>query len=274
MIRPRPLRCALACLTALLVVTGAGAANSAGSAASATHATEAGPTWASLTPAQQQALAPMQREWSSLGPWRKEKWLEVAARFPKMPLAERVRVQERMTEWARMTPAERTRARIQFQEVRRLPADERQAKWQAYQALPDAERKNLAQRAKPAAKTASGADGRHAASGAARRAAPPAATSHPVTPIVVQAMPGATTTTMSLHRAPAPSRVAGQPHIQATAKDVDPVTLMPRRRIAVPARPASTPSSKAPAAPDPTLATASAASPGHTAASTPASALR
>ena len=40
--------------------------------------------WEALTPAQRQALAPLQRDWPSLDASRQSKWLEVAARFPRM----------------------------------------------------------------------------------------------------------------------------------------------------------------------------------------------
>ena len=125
-----------------------------GSAALA--ASDKGTAWSSLTMQQQQALSPLQRDWTSLDANRRQKWLEVAGHFPAMPSDERQRVQARMAEWARLTPAERSQARLQFQEVRQLPAQERSAKWQAYQALPEAEKKSLAQRAKPPARVASG----------------------------------------------------------------------------------------------------------------------
>ena len=190
--------------------------------------TEQGPAWSKLSVAQQQALAPLQRDWPTIEPNRKQKWLELATRFPTMPVDERQRVQERMAEWARMTPAERTHARLQFKEASQVPADQRQAKWQAYQALSEDERKQLAQRAKRAAKAASvpEAAGRNhaaAASSAADKRAP--ATS----PIVVQAKPGATTSTMTVKaRKPNPAQ-PGMPKIAATAGYVDPATLLPKR---------------------------------------------
>jgi hypothetical protein len=206
-----------------------------GSALAATP--DRSPSWASLTPAQQQALAPLQRDWASIDTNRKQKWLEVATHFPAMPADERARVQQRMAEWARLTPAERANARLQFQEARRLPAEERQARWQAYQALPDDERKKLAQSAKPAAKAASAADSAQKARAAAepnnaKRNMVVPATNTPgrtVAPTVVQAKPGATTTTMSTRVAPPPHHQAGLPKIAATPGFVDPATLLPRR---------------------------------------------
>jgi hypothetical protein len=195
--------------------------------------------WASLTVAQQQALAPLQRDWPTIEPNRRAKWLELAARFHKMPADERARVQQRMAEWARLTPAERTSARMQFQEVRNVPQQERQAKWQAYQALSEDERKSLAQRAKPAAHAGSAADPAALKAsapdgGTARRPATPAPQARAVAPIVVQAKPGATTSTMST-RVPPGRRDAGAPRIAATSSYVDPATLLPRPRATQPA---------------------------------------
>ena len=206
------------------------------SVAAAAAPAERTSSWSSLTPTQQQALQPLQRDWASIDANRKQKWLEVASRFPSMPPDERQRLQGRMAEWARLTPSERAGARLQFQEVRRLPAEERQARWQAYQALSEDERRSLAQRARPAAKAASTAEI------AARTRAPDNTTGksnflgpsvnvpiRPIAPTVVQAKPGATTTTMSTRAAPPPHHQAGLPKIAATAGFVDPATLLPRR---------------------------------------------
>lgn len=199
------------------------------------------PAWGSLSAAQQQALAPLQRDWASIDATRKMKWLEVAGRFPTLPADERARVQERMASWARMTPAERASARMQFQEARQLPTEERQARWQQYQALSDDERKQLAQRAKPAAKLTSTADTAQKAraqaeAGNGKRnlvvpsSLPPLRANSPtVAPTVVQAKPGATTTSMSTRAAPPPHHQAGLPKIAATPGFVDPATLLPRR---------------------------------------------
>ncbi len=203
-------------------------------------AVDKAPAWASLTPAQQQALAPLQREWPAIDGTRKQKWLEVAAKFPRMPADERQRVQARMAEWARMTPTERAGARMQYQEAKRVPAEERQAKWQAYQALTPEERSSLARRAKPAAKAASGADvsksralADSGTNGSVKRnvvvttgAAPP---TRVVAPTVVQARPGATTTSITKRASPPLHHQAGLPKIAATPGFVDPATLLPRR---------------------------------------------
>ncbi len=196
-------------------------------------AAEQGPSWASLTPAQRQVLSPLQRDWNSIDLSQREKWVEVAAKFPKMPADERVRLQARMAEWVRMTPAQRATARLQFQEVKRLPVEERQERWNAYQALSPEERGRLAQRAKPAARAAPAAQARTApvADHGKRNivGAPAAAPARVVAPTVVQARPGATTTTMTTRAAPPLHNQTGLPKIAATPGFVDPDTLLPQR---------------------------------------------
>ncbi len=193
-----------------------------------------GPPWSSLSRAQQQALTPLQREWPNIDATRKAKWLDVAARFPSMPAAERERVQERMADWSRLTPAERGAARLQFQQSRQFAAEDRQARWEAYRALPEEERVELARRSRPAAKAPAPVNGDvKSATAAKRNLVPPttaaAATPKQVSPTAVQVKPGATTTLMSQPaRAPAHQQ-SGLPKIAATEGFVDPKTLLPKR---------------------------------------------
>lgn len=190
------------------------------------------PTWASLTPTQKQALAPLQQDWPSIELQRKNKWLELAARFPKMPADERLRIQERMAEWARLSPNQRAQTRLQFQEAQQIPSEERQTKWEAYQALPPDERTKLAQSAKPPAKAPSTALPASAGTPASKRTAPQAQTVtslRPVSPTVVQAKPGATTTSMTTRATPPPHHEPGMPKIAARPGSVDPATLLPQR---------------------------------------------
>ena len=188
----------------------------------ASNAVDASLSWASLTVAQQQALAPLKGEWASIDRPRRQKWLEVAARFPSMPPEEQARVRERMAAWAALTPAERAKARLQFKEARQLAPDERLERWLAYQALPPEERGRLAQSAKPAAL---------APTPAKRSGGDPAppVRPRPVTPTVVQVRPGASTTTMTTPARPPAHHQAGLPKIVAVPGFVDPDTLLPMR---------------------------------------------
>jgi hypothetical protein len=200
-------------------------------------AAPADPSWDALTPAQRKALAPLKRDWPSIEPSRRQKWLEMAARFPSMPADEQQRLQERMASWARLTPAERAQARLQFQETRQLPAEEKQERWQAYQALSEEERMALLQRTRPPARGSVGADpspraGALAETGTAKnnlvmpRLLPSA---RPVSPSLVNARPGATTTTVATPAAPPAHHQPGMPKIAATPGFVDPATLLPKR---------------------------------------------
>lgn len=189
-----------------------------------------GPAWSTLNAQQRGVLAPLEREWQSIDPTRKAKWLEVATRFPSMPMPERQRVQERMADWARMTPAERGRARLTFQESKQLSPSEKQRRWDAYQALPDDRRRALADRAKPGVDSVRKP---HAASTPLNAALPkkaaPATLVKPVSPTVVQAKPGATTTLMTRPATPPAHQHPGQPLIAAKPDQVNRSTLLPRR---------------------------------------------
>ena len=204
-----------------------------------------GPAWGSLTIAQQKVLSPLKADWITIDSARKSKWLEIAARFHSMPMDEQQRVQERMGEWARMSPRDRATARMQFQGSRQLSADDRQASWAAYQALPDGKKRELAKQAEPppAAKPSVvqatprlgvNTAGHPASSATQAKRNLVAASSafgyaRAVTPTVVQAKPGATTTLMSNPPLPPLHQQPGLPKIAATDGFVDAATLLPRK---------------------------------------------
>ncbi len=198
----------------------------------------ASPLWSALTPAQQQALAPLQPTWDGVDATRKKKWIEVADRFPRLPVDERKRVQERMAAWAAMSPNERAQARLQFQETRLIGPEQRQARWQAYQALPEDERKRLAQTGTagsvPPAAAAIAPPAATARSDAGQIksnlvAVTPSPSPRAVAPTMVQAKPGASTTTLATQAKPPLHHQPGLPKIVATPTFVDPTTLLPRR---------------------------------------------
>jgi hypothetical protein len=112
-----------------------------------TASAPASPQWQALPPLQREILAPLEPEWNALDATQRGKWLELAARYPQMPPEEQARLQRRMSTWVRLSPAERQQARLGFQAARQLKADERQAKWEAYQALPEEKRQRLLDKA-------------------------------------------------------------------------------------------------------------------------------
>lgn len=105
------------------------------------------PLWKELDLAQQQALRPLAPHWDDLSASHKRKWLALSRNYKAMPADEQTLLHSRMTEWVALSPQQRTQARFNFAEVKRLPADERQAKWAEYQALSDEEKRRLAERA-------------------------------------------------------------------------------------------------------------------------------
>lgn len=131
---------------------GSGAA--APNAESASHAGQAGanaahktgdkPRWHALTPAQQLALQPLQAEWDQMDGVRKQKWLQLANRFASLKPEEQQRVQERMREWSRLTPAQRELARETYARARKIAPDQKTASWESYQQLPDEQKQKLA----------------------------------------------------------------------------------------------------------------------------------
>ena len=209
-----------------------------------------GPSWSSLTPEQRKVLAPLQNDWPSIDAPRKSKWLDLAGRYPKMPPGDQQRVQERMAEWARMTPQERAQARLNYQQAKQLPKQERQDQWHAYQALPESERKALATRAnagtRPADPSTKSAPEQTSKRNIVANPSLSPTQVKPVAPTVVQAAPGATTTLVTRQPAPPAHQQAGLPKIAATPGFVDRNTLLPQRgpQGASVRGPASAPSSK------------------------------
>jgi len=105
------------------------------------------PSWADLTPAQQQTLQPLAGEWDTLDAARRSKWIGIAKRYPAMSEIEQKRVQTRMADWVKLTPDQRRVAREQYRKIGKLPADKRDVvtqQWEEYQQLPADVKKNLA----------------------------------------------------------------------------------------------------------------------------------
>lgn len=105
------------------------------------------PSWIELTPAQQQALAPLSTDWDKFDVARKKKWLEIGNKFPKMTPDEQQRVQERMREWIKLTPEQRHLVRENYARTKKLNPTQKTTQWQNYQQLPEEQKKKLADEA-------------------------------------------------------------------------------------------------------------------------------
>ena len=105
------------------------------------------PAWAELTAEQQQILSPLKNDWDALEVERRQKWLQIAKRYPKMKQLEQERVQRRMQLWANLSPEQRRQARENYKRLAKSPRPEKKSlreQWAEYQALPPHERESLA----------------------------------------------------------------------------------------------------------------------------------
>ncbi|WP_255249922.1 DUF3106 domain-containing protein [Polaromonas sp. AET17H-212] len=111
------------------------------------------PLWAELSPVEREILKPLASTWNTLSQTHKRKWLQMAKSYPALSTEEQVKMQGRMKAWVALSPQQRAQARLNFAKTKELSkeltAEEKQAKWQAYQALSDEEKRKLAAKAPP-----------------------------------------------------------------------------------------------------------------------------
>lgn len=139
---------ALATPLAFAQVTPVATAAKPAQTASAPAQTSIHKKWSELTPEQKTALQPLEAQWPSVGAERQKKWLEVSKNYATMTPAQQQALHERMSEWVKLSPNERAQARLNFAQTREatktLTPEEKKAKWEAYQALSDEEKRKLA----------------------------------------------------------------------------------------------------------------------------------
>ena len=73
-----------------------------------------GPTWSELSPQERQVLAPLNSDWENMDLMRRNKWREIARRYPTMQESQQRRLQERMEAWSKLSSQERQAARERF----------------------------------------------------------------------------------------------------------------------------------------------------------------
>jgi len=100
--------------------------------------------WSKLTPAQQLALAPLASAWGTISEGQKRKWIALSQNYPRLSDSERATLHGRMTDWASLSAAQRSQARLSFAQTKQLSTEEKQTQWQAYQALSEEQKKQLA----------------------------------------------------------------------------------------------------------------------------------
>ena len=181
-------------------------------AASKAVKTTGGPAWSELSTAQQQSLTPLASQWGTISEAQKRKWIALSQNYPKLAPDEQVKLHSRMTEWVALSPQQRTQARLNFADTRKIPPDDKKAKWEAYQSLTPEEKARLAADAKP-------------------KAAGAAAAVKPVPPQKLAKVPPKATAEQKER-----TRIAAPPN------QVDHNTLLPQKPVAAKTAPASPPS--------------------------------
>jgi hypothetical protein len=108
------------------------------------------PSWIDLSAEQKVILSPLADEWNAMEDQSKKKWLGIAQRFSSMTPNEKNRIQNRMKEWARLSPQERKLARDSFTSIQKAPQEYRsdmketiKQQWQQYLELPESEKERL-----------------------------------------------------------------------------------------------------------------------------------
>lgn len=207
--------------------------------------------WQELSAEQKQVLQPLAPHWSRMDETGRDKWVNVANRYKELSPTDKAKVQERMSQWAKLPAQERGEARLRFQQTRQLSSDQRQEKWAAYQALSAEDRQDLTRQAQRRAKPVLLADNmigpREAKQAfAIKRNAPvngsdkksnvvpnaitgTAATPTVVRPTMVKAGTGATTTLVNQRPTPPMHQHTGLTKITASKAFVDPITMLPKK---------------------------------------------
>ena len=105
---------------------------------------EPSPAWMELSERQQVALLPLKKMWPEINQAQKRKWLAVSRNYHDLPEQEQEKMHARMNEWVAMSPRERAHARLEYARAQTISVDERRNRWEAYQALSEEERQQLA----------------------------------------------------------------------------------------------------------------------------------
>lgn len=97
------------------------------------------PTWAQLSPAARQTLAPLSGHFDQLSAQQRRKWISMAERAPGWSPEKLRMIQSRMVQWATMTPEQHAAARQQAMAARGARAQS----WQKWKKLDEGARNEL-----------------------------------------------------------------------------------------------------------------------------------
>lgn len=105
--------------------------------------------WAALSGPQQIALKPLAAQWKTFSDVQKRKWISISTNYAQMNADEQGKLHARMAQWAALSPRQREQARLNFAEIQKITPQQKNEKWQAYQALSPEAKQKLAESAQP-----------------------------------------------------------------------------------------------------------------------------
>lgn len=135
------------------------------------------PAWSQLSSQQKGTLAPLAKDWDKMENIRRKKWLGIAERYPTMKQDEQQRMQDRMRDWANLTPEQRAKVRSSYKDFNQLPPEQKQVvkqKWEAYTNLPPEQQQRVREGGKSSKLLAPVADSTNTTAHAPATASPPA----------------------------------------------------------------------------------------------------
>lgn len=82
---------------------------------------EAEPSWVAMSQAHRQVLRPLKTIWQTMSPAQHQRWQLIADRISDKTPEAKQRLHDRMVAWARLTPAERAQARLNYLQAKNHP---------------------------------------------------------------------------------------------------------------------------------------------------------
>ncbi len=81
--------------------------------------------WSTLTPMQQEALAPIAPQWDSMPDKQQIRLLATTKSYPKLTPRQKQLYLAKLTDWSKLTPAQRKRAREKYKAFRKVAPEKR-----------------------------------------------------------------------------------------------------------------------------------------------------
>jgi len=82
--------------------------------------------WTTLTPVQQEALAPIAQQWDAMPDKQQKRLLATTKRYPSLSPEKKQLFLTRLTEWSKLTPEQRNRARKKYIALSKAPKDKQE----------------------------------------------------------------------------------------------------------------------------------------------------